>query len=95
MKRVSRLCKGYSVVIFCCACPFLSVIITLEVITIERPKFSTGEYVPKYVEQLQQKSMEKQDLQNYNTKILVISVIGATASVIAAITGILSICLTR
>lgn len=59
------------------------------------PKFSTGEHVPEYVQQLQRKTMKEQDSQNYNTKILIISVIGATASVIAAITGILSICLSR
>lgn len=47
---VSRLCKGYSVVIFCCACPFSSVIITLEVIIVEH-------YSKKQVEIL--KNLEK------------------------------------
>lgn len=87
---MSRLCKGYSVVIFCCVCPFLSVIITLEVITIERPKFSTGEHVPQYVNDLEREAKEKRIYRDFTVANLIISTIAATASVIAVIIQILS-----
>lgn len=59
---------------------------------VEPPKFASGEYVPPYVDQLQEKSNEKQYNYTYNTIVLVFSIIGATASVIAAITGLITLC---
>lgn len=54
------------------------------------PKFSTGEHVPQYVNDLEQEAKEKRISQDFTVANLIISTIAATASVIAVIIQILS-----
>lgn len=59
----------------------------------EKPKLATGEVVPYYVDKLQREASEKRSKKDYDFATLIVAIIGATASVIAAVSGIVSIML--